>query len=46
MFRTGYAIKEVEYFNYPGQPHSFVGQGYETFMQRVIAFFDRHLKGK
>lgn len=40
------ANKEVEYFNYPGQPHSFVGEGYNTFLRRVISFFDRHLKGK
>lgn len=38
--------KDVEYFNYPGQPHSFVGNGFNLFMQRTTAFFDRFLKNK
>jgi len=38
--------KDVEYFNYPGQPHSFVGNGFNLFMQRTTAFFDRYLKSK
>jgi dipeptidyl aminopeptidase/acylaminoacyl peptidase len=36
--------KAVECFTYPGQPHTFQGQGDQLFIQRVIAFFDRHLK--
>jgi dipeptidyl aminopeptidase/acylaminoacyl peptidase len=38
--------KEVEYFTYPGQPHSFVGNGFNLLMQRTTAFFDRYLKGE
>lgn len=37
--------KSVECFTYPGQPHTFVGDGDQLFMQRVQEFFDRELKG-
>lgn len=33
-----------EFFAYPDQPHNFWGEGYETLMQRTIAFFDRTVK--
>ena len=36
--------KEVECFTYNGQPHTFVGQGDQLFMQRVQDFFDRTLQ--
>ncbi|HEX9926138.1 MAG TPA: prolyl oligopeptidase family serine peptidase [Anaerolineae bacterium] len=34
--------KEPECFTYPGQPHTFQGEGDQLFMERVIDFFDRH----
>lgn len=34
--------KEVECFTYPGQPHTFQGEGDQLLMQRVIDFFNRH----
>jgi dipeptidyl aminopeptidase/acylaminoacyl peptidase len=34
--------KEVECFTYPGQPHTFQGEGDPLFIQRLIEFFDRH----
>jgi dipeptidyl aminopeptidase/acylaminoacyl peptidase len=37
--------KPVECFTYPGQPHTFVGEGDQLFVQRVREFFDRTLKG-
>jgi dipeptidyl aminopeptidase/acylaminoacyl peptidase len=37
--------KAVECFSYPGQPHTFQGEGDQLFMRRVIEFFDRYLKG-
>jgi len=36
--------KEVECFTYSGVPHTFNGQVDALFMERYIAFFDRHLK--
>jgi dipeptidyl aminopeptidase/acylaminoacyl peptidase len=36
--------KPVECFTYPGQPHTFVGEGDQLFIQRVREFFDRYLK--
>jgi dienelactone hydrolase len=36
--------KTVECFTYPGQPHTFRGDGDQLFIQRIIAFFDRFLK--
>ena len=38
------AGRPVEYFTYPGQPHTFQGEGWELAMERVRAFFDKHLK--
>jgi dipeptidyl aminopeptidase/acylaminoacyl peptidase len=38
--------KPVECFIYPGQPHTFVGEGDQLFVQRVRAFFDRTLRGE
>jgi dienelactone hydrolase len=37
------ADKEVEYFPYPGQGHTFEGEHWRLFMERVTQFFDRHL---
>ncbi|MFQ6059036.1 MAG: alpha/beta hydrolase family protein, partial [Anaerolineae bacterium] len=37
------AGKQVEYYAYPGQGHAFQGKAWSLFMQRVTAFFDRHL---
>lgn len=36
--------KTVEYFSYPGQPHTFVNDGHTLLIQRAIAFFDEHLR--
>jgi len=36
--------KEVEYFEYEGQPHTFVGSGDALFIERMIDFYDRHLR--
>ncbi len=36
--------KQVECVPYPGQPHTFVGDGDRQFIQNVTAFFDAHLK--
>lgn len=33
--------KPVECFTYPGQPHTFQGEGDQLFMQRVVDFFNR-----
>ena len=38
------AGKEVEYFVYSGQGHVFRGESWRLFMERVVAFYDRHLK--
>jgi dienelactone hydrolase len=35
--------KEVEYFTYTGQGHSFEGEHWRLFMERVADFYDRHL---
>ncbi|MCC7354633.1 MAG: alpha/beta fold hydrolase [Anaerolineae bacterium] len=40
------ASKEVEYFSYPRQGHSFQGASWTLFMERVTAFFNLTLKGK
>lgn len=37
--------KGVECFTYPGQPHTFQGEGDQLFMQRVVDFFNR-IRGK
>jgi dipeptidyl aminopeptidase/acylaminoacyl peptidase len=36
--------KNVEYYEYEGQPHTFVGEGDTIFIQRMIDFYDRYLK--
>ncbi len=38
--------KPVECFTYPGQPHTFVGEGNALFVERVIDFFDKELQEK
>lgn len=38
------ADKEVEYFAYEGQGHAIEGQAWTLFMERVTAFYDRHLR--
>ncbi len=38
------ANRTVEYFVYPGQPHTFEGEGWEQAMERVLVFFDQYLK--
>lgn len=35
--------KEVEYFAYPQARHTFTGADHALFLDRVAAFFDRHL---
>jgi dipeptidyl aminopeptidase/acylaminoacyl peptidase len=34
--------KVVECFTYPGQPHTFQGEGDQLFIQRMVEFFDRY----
>jgi dipeptidyl aminopeptidase/acylaminoacyl peptidase len=36
--------KNVEYFTYPGQPHTFVEEGHRLLMERACAFFGRCLQ--
>ena len=36
--------KSVECFTYPGQPHTFHGEGNDLFNQRVVDFFNRTLR--
>jgi dienelactone hydrolase len=36
--------KQVEYFTYPGQPHTFFGRNDALFIQRMIAFYNKLLK--
>jgi dipeptidyl aminopeptidase/acylaminoacyl peptidase len=38
--------KSVECFTYPGQGHTFTGDGEQLFIQRMIDFFDRELKNE
>lgn len=38
--------KSVEYYEYPGAPHTFWGESDQLFIERMIAFFDQHLKGE
>lgn len=38
------ANKQVEYFDYQGQGHSFTGSAVPEFYNRVLTFFDKHLK--
>jgi dipeptidyl aminopeptidase/acylaminoacyl peptidase len=37
--------KVVECFTYPGQPHTFQGEGDQLFIQRVVDFFKRVQEG-
>ena len=37
------AGRSVEYFTYPGQPHTFQGEAWELAMERVLTFFDKYL---
>jgi dipeptidyl aminopeptidase/acylaminoacyl peptidase len=37
------ASKQVEYFEYEGQPHSFQGAGNQVYLQRIAEFFEQHL---
>jgi uncharacterized protein len=32
------------FYAYPGQPHNFTGEGYNLLNERVISFFEEHLK--
>lgn len=36
--------KSVECFSYPGQPHTFTGEGSQLFEQRVVEFYRRILQ--
>ena len=36
----------VEHWSYPGGPHSFRGETWTLFMERVVAFFDREVQGQ
>lgn len=44
--RLGALGKSVECFSYPGQPHTFQGDGDRLFVARVLAFFDQRLKAR
>jgi len=37
------AGRSVEYFTYPGQPHTFQGEAWELAMERVLRFFDKYV---
>jgi dipeptidyl aminopeptidase/acylaminoacyl peptidase len=36
--------KPVECFTYPGEGHTFHGEGDDLFIQRMIDFFNRNLR--
>lgn len=36
--------KTVEYFTYPGQPHTLYGQSDATFIRRMVNFYAKYLK--
>lgn len=36
--------KEVECYIYDGQPHTFIGDGNDRFIQRTLEFYDRFLR--
>lgn len=38
------AGKQVEYFEYDGQPHSFTGASNQLYLQRIADFFAQHLR--
>jgi dipeptidyl aminopeptidase/acylaminoacyl peptidase len=37
------AGKPVEWFEYPGQPHSFQGAANQRYLQRMVEFFTQHI---
>jgi dipeptidyl aminopeptidase/acylaminoacyl peptidase len=37
------AAKPVEWFEYPGQPHSFQGASNQRYLQRMVEFFTQHI---
>lgn len=37
------AGKQVEWFEYAGQPHSFQGQGNQVYLQRMVEFFRQYV---
>lgn len=37
------AGQQVEFFEYPGQPHSFQGAGNQQYLQRMVEFFRQQL---
>ncbi|MBP1694424.1 MAG: dienelactone hydrolase, partial [Chloroflexi bacterium] len=39
-------IKPVECFTYPGEPHTFHGEGDATFIQRTNDYFNRQLRSQ
>jgi dienelactone hydrolase len=38
--------KTIECYTYPGQPHTFRGEGEQLFMHRAVDFFDTYVKDK
>lgn len=38
------AGKQAEHLAYPGARHNFTGSDRTLFLERVVAFFDRHLR--
>lgn len=38
------AGKDVDYYTYPGQGHAFIGESWNLFQMRALAFFDGHLR--
>jgi uncharacterized protein len=40
------AHKDVELFTYDGERHSFIGQPWYDFMERVVQFFDKYVKNQ
>ncbi len=36
--------KQVEWFEYPEQPHSLTGQANQRYLQRMVEFFGQHLR--
>lgn len=38
------AGQQVEFFEYPGQPHSFQGQSNQLYLQRMVEFFRQHVR--
>jgi hypothetical protein len=39
------AGKQVEYFEYAGQPRSFQGADNQLYLRRIAEFFEQHLQG-